>query len=84
MLNRPYALMKWVQEVKIPEKYVLMSEPDHVWLKPMPNLMVRQQGWRAQRWGASGSCCLICPRPRGGPLGVLRPRHTRQPPAPHR
>lgn len=32
--------MQWVREVKIPEKYVLMSEPDHVWLKPMPNLMV--------------------------------------------
>ena len=26
-------------QVTIPEKYVLMSEPDHVWLKPMPNLM---------------------------------------------
>ncbi|KAL4419070.1 hypothetical protein ABPG77_010349, partial [Micractinium sp. CCAP 211/92] len=39
VLNRPYALMQWVQQVTIPEKYVLMSEPDHVWLKPMPNLM---------------------------------------------
>ncbi|KAI3431793.1 hypothetical protein D9Q98_010546 [Chlorella vulgaris] len=39
VLNRPYALMQWVQQASIPEKYVLMSEPDHVWLKPMPNLM---------------------------------------------
>jgi hypothetical protein len=39
VLNRPYALMQWVQQVTIPEKYVLMSEPDHVWLRPMPNLM---------------------------------------------
>jgi hypothetical protein len=39
VLNRPYALMQWVAKAAIPEKYVLMSEPDHVWLKPMPNLM---------------------------------------------
>ena len=39
VLNRPYALMQWVTKATIPEKYVLMSEPDHVWLKPMPNLM---------------------------------------------
>ncbi len=25
--------MQWVQKVQIPEKYVIMSEPDHVWLK---------------------------------------------------
>jgi hypothetical protein len=30
---------QWVQQADIPEKFVLMSEPDHVWLKPMPNLM---------------------------------------------
>lgn len=34
LLPSPYPL-----QVTIPEKYVLMSEPDHVWLKPMPNLM---------------------------------------------
>ncbi|KDD75345.1 hypothetical protein H632_c731p1 [Helicosporidium sp. ATCC 50920] len=39
VLNRPYALMQWARDVTLPEKYVLMSEPDHVWLKPMPNLM---------------------------------------------
>ena len=39
VLNRPYAFLQWIQKVKIPEKYVLMCEPDHLWLKPMPNLM---------------------------------------------
>lgn len=42
VLNRPWAFMQWVQEAKIPEKYVLMSEPDHLWLRPMPNLMIGQ------------------------------------------
>lgn len=40
VLNRPWAFVQWIEKAKIPEKYVLMSEPDHVWLKPMPNLMV--------------------------------------------
>ena len=39
VLNRPYAFAQWTQQVTIKEKYVIMSEPDHVWLKPMPNLM---------------------------------------------
>lgn len=39
VLNRPYAVMQWIRQVKIKEKYVLMSEPDHIWLKPMQNLM---------------------------------------------
>ncbi|KAK9823561.1 hypothetical protein WJX72_003781 [[Myrmecia] bisecta] len=43
VLNRPYAFVQWVAKAKIPEKYVLMSEPDHVWLKPMPNLMIGRQ-----------------------------------------
>ena len=32
--------MQWLQGAAITEKYVFMSEPDHIWLKPMPNLMV--------------------------------------------
>ena len=39
VLNRPYAFLQWIKQVQIPEKYVLMCEPDHLWLKPMPNLM---------------------------------------------
>lgn len=43
VLNRPYAFVQWLQGTTITEKYVFMSEPDHVWLKPMPNLMVGQR-----------------------------------------
>jgi len=43
VLNRPWAFKQWVTAVTIPEKYVIMSEPDHIWLKPMPNLMVGQR-----------------------------------------
>ncbi len=39
VLNRPYAFVQWTQKVTIPEKYVLMSEPDHIFLRPMPNFM---------------------------------------------
>ncbi|MEW5304340.1 MAG: hypothetical protein WDW36_006957 [Sanguina aurantia] len=39
VLNRPYAFVQWTQKVKIPERYVLMSEPDHIFLRPVPNFM---------------------------------------------
>lgn len=39
VLNRPWAFVQWLQVTDIKERYVLMSEPDHVWLRPMPNLM---------------------------------------------
>ena len=39
VLNRPYSLVQWLAKAQITEKYVLMGEPDHLWLKPMPNLM---------------------------------------------
>lgn len=39
VLNRPYAFLQWVKDVQIKEKYVLMSEPDHIFLRPLPNLM---------------------------------------------
>mmetsp|Transcript_36561 Transcript_36561/g.92332 ORF Transcript_36561/g.92332 Transcript_36561/m.92332 type:complete len:560 (-) Transcript_36561:275-1954(-) len=39
VLNRPYAFVQWCQRAKIPEKYVLMAEPDHVFLRPLPNFM---------------------------------------------
>lgn len=31
--------MQWVRQAKIEEEYVLMSEPDHIFLRPMPNYM---------------------------------------------
>lgn len=39
VLNRPYAFLQWIEKATIAEKFVLMCEPDHLWLKPMPNLM---------------------------------------------
>ena len=39
VLNRPYAIVQWLSAAVFPERYVLMCEPDHIWLRPMPNLM---------------------------------------------
>jgi hypothetical protein len=38
VLNRPYGLLQWVQKYlpDIQENYILMSEPDHIFLKPPP------------------------------------------------
>ena len=38
VLNRPYGLMQWVRDYldKIPEQYVLMSEPDHIFIRSPP------------------------------------------------
>ncbi|XP_018455992.2 hydroxyproline O-arabinosyltransferase 1 [Raphanus sativus] len=38
VLNRPWAFVQWLQQTDIKEDYVLMSEPDHVIVKPIPNL----------------------------------------------
>ena len=38
-LNRPYAFLQWLDKVSIPERYIMMAEPDHLFLRPMPNLM---------------------------------------------
>lgn len=42
VLNRPYAFVQWVKQQKIPEKYVLMSEPDHIMIRPLPNFMTSE------------------------------------------
>lgn len=39
VLNRPYALLQWVQQTNITEEYVMMSEPDHIFLLPLVNFM---------------------------------------------
>ncbi|GAX76986.1 hypothetical protein CEUSTIGMA_g4433.t1 [Chlamydomonas eustigma] len=39
VLNRPYAFVEWVKIASFPERYVLMSEPDHIFLRPLPNFM---------------------------------------------
>ncbi|KAG2242800.1 hypothetical protein Bca52824_095356 [Brassica carinata] len=38
VLNRPWAFVQWLQQTDIKEDYVLMSEPDHIIVKPIPNL----------------------------------------------
>lgn len=38
VLNRPWAFVQWLQQVDIKEDYILMSEPDHIIVKPIPNL----------------------------------------------
>ncbi|CAA0841417.1 Unknown protein [Striga hermonthica] len=38
VLNRPWAFIQWLELSKIEEDYILMAEPDHIFLKPLPNL----------------------------------------------
>eukprot|EP00892_Ulva_mutabilis_P011770 jgi/Ulvmu1/8966/UM005_0057.1 len=40
VLNRPYAFLQWVKDIQIKEEYILMSEPDHIFMRPVPNLMI--------------------------------------------
>ncbi|XP_010540297.1 PREDICTED: uncharacterized protein LOC104814115 [Tarenaya hassleriana] len=38
VLNRPWAFVQWLQQADIKEDYLLMAEPDHLIVKPIPNL----------------------------------------------
>eukprot|EP01018_Ginkgo_biloba_P022619 Gb_35113 [translate_table: standard] len=38
VLNRPWAFVQWIKKENIEEEYILMAEPDHVIVKPIPNL----------------------------------------------
>ncbi|KAF0904964.1 hypothetical protein E2562_039208 [Oryza meyeriana var. granulata] len=38
VLNRPWAFVQWLQKADIQEEYILMAEPDHIIVKPIPNL----------------------------------------------
>ncbi|XP_073125305.1 hydroxyproline O-arabinosyltransferase 3-like isoform X2 [Henckelia pumila] len=38
VLNRPWAFVQWLDKATIEEDYILMAEPDHIFLKPLPNL----------------------------------------------
>ncbi|KAL6775905.1 hypothetical protein ACKKBG_A18980 [Auxenochlorella protothecoides x Auxenochlorella symbiontica] len=69
-LNRPYAFMQWSKQAVIPEKYVLMMEPDHIWVRPMPNLMKndRPTGWPFWYMEPSMSYQLKTVRKYVGPL----------------
>ncbi|CAO2837381.1 unnamed protein product [Amaranthus hypochondriacus] len=39
VLNRPWAFVQWLENATIEEDYVLMGEPDHLLMKPLPNLI---------------------------------------------
>ncbi|KAF6155405.1 hypothetical protein GIB67_019931 [Kingdonia uniflora] len=38
VLNRPWAFVQWLEKAKINEEYILMAEPDHILVNPLPNL----------------------------------------------
>ncbi|KAK7245571.1 hypothetical protein RIF29_40418 [Crotalaria pallida] len=38
VLNRPWAFVQWLEKTTIEEEYVLMAEPDHIFVRPLPNL----------------------------------------------
>ncbi|KAK6773865.1 hypothetical protein RDI58_029104 [Solanum bulbocastanum] len=38
VLNRPWAFIQWLEKAIIEEEYILMEEPDHIFLNPLPNL----------------------------------------------
>ncbi|GFP93423.1 hypothetical protein PHJA_001486700 [Phtheirospermum japonicum] len=38
VLNRPWAFVQWLEKATIEEEFILMAEPDHIYLKPLPNL----------------------------------------------
>ncbi|XP_074575377.1 hydroxyproline O-arabinosyltransferase NOD3-like [Curcuma longa] len=37
-LNRPWAFVQWLEKATIEEEYILIAEPDHIFVKPLPNL----------------------------------------------
>ncbi|KAJ9179554.1 hypothetical protein P3X46_011329 [Hevea brasiliensis] len=38
VLNRPWAFMQWLEKATIEEEYILMVEPDHIFINTLPNL----------------------------------------------
>ncbi|KAL1833106.1 hypothetical protein ACET3Z_002757 [Daucus carota] len=38
VLHRPWAFVQWLKQANIEEDYILMAEPDHIIIKPIPNL----------------------------------------------
>ncbi|XP_019459109.1 PREDICTED: hydroxyproline O-arabinosyltransferase 3-like [Lupinus angustifolius] len=43
VLNRPWAFVQWLEKADIEEEYILMAEPDHIFVNPLPNLASRTQ-----------------------------------------
>lgn len=42
VLNRPWAFVQWLQNATIEEDYIMMAEPDHIFVKPLPNLATEE------------------------------------------
>ncbi|KAI3790539.1 hypothetical protein L2E82_03649 [Cichorium intybus] len=38
VLNRPWAFVQWLERATIAEEYILMAEPIHIFVNPLPNL----------------------------------------------
>lgn len=38
VLNRPWAFVQWLEKATIEEEYILMAEPDHIFVNLLPNL----------------------------------------------
>uniref|UniRef100_A0A6N2K582 Hydroxyproline O-arabinosyltransferase-like domain-containing protein n=1 Tax=Salix viminalis TaxID=40686 RepID=A0A6N2K582_SALVM len=38
VLNRPWAFVQWLKKATIEEEYILIAEPDHIFVNPLPNL----------------------------------------------
>ncbi|KAJ0648785.1 putative glycosyltransferase HPAT/SRGT1 [Helianthus annuus] len=38
VLNRPWAFVQWLKRATIEEEYIMMAEPDHIFINPLPNL----------------------------------------------
>ncbi|CAL0315845.1 unnamed protein product [Lupinus luteus] len=43
VLNRPWAFVQWLEKADIEEEYILMAEPDHIFVNPLPNLASKTQ-----------------------------------------
>ncbi|ESW13492.1 hypothetical protein PHAVU_008G201100 [Phaseolus vulgaris] len=43
VLNRPWAFVQWLEKADIQEEYILMAEPDHIFVNPLPNLAYESQ-----------------------------------------
>ncbi|XP_014502596.1 hydroxyproline O-arabinosyltransferase 3 [Vigna radiata var. radiata] len=43
VLNRPWAFVQWLEKADIQEEYILMAEPDHIFVNPLPNLAYGSQ-----------------------------------------
>ncbi|KAL2322379.1 hypothetical protein Fmac_026758 [Flemingia macrophylla] len=43
VMNRPWAFVQWLEKANIEEEYILMAEPDHIFVHPLPNLAYGNQ-----------------------------------------